>query len=212
MTNKTLTNNYGTTISTTEAGNSVEVTQAQTPATDGFNYQNGYFCVGIYNITDKTSITFSFDVDIKSNPLNVESFSMFCNNTAIGYARKTSGNKYSITFDWVVNGDYREMEIRVGGVSGTFSNFQIEFGAEATSYEPYVAPTTYTPNADGTLEIPSLSPAMTLFADAEGVNIEVEYNKDINAVLGGVEAALDSIIAEQEAIISIQNSLIGGDS
>lgn len=78
----------------------------------------------------------------------------------------------------------------------SWNDFQLEQGNTATEYEPYIDPTTvtltrygvdetdnpqtYTPNVDGTLEIPSLSPTMTLFTDTEGVTIDLEYNKDTN--------------------------------
>ena len=113
----------------------------------------------------------------------------------------------------------------------------IENGDTATEYAPYIDKTsltvtvqdgngvniaTYTPNADGTLEINSLSPTMTIFADIDSVNIEAEYNQDINAFAESVKnsgggsdisnAVLDVIIAEQESIIAIQNALIGGDA
>ncbi len=83
----------------------------------------------------------------------------------------------------------------------TVSNIQIEYGDTATEYTPYVEPTsvtvtrygadettaeTYTPNADGTLEITSIAPTMTLLTDKEGVNIELEYNKDLNIVINDI--------------------------
>lgn len=43
-------------------------------------------------------------------------------------------------------------------------------------------------------------------------NEKLVTDEDINKILGDIETALDNIIAEQEAIIAIQNSLIGGDS
>lgn len=78
-------------------------------------------------------------------------------------------------------------------VSGTVYP-QIEMGDTATEYEPYIDPTavivtrygkdeadnpqTFTPSADGTCEIPSLSPTMTLLTNTSGVTVEVEYNQD----------------------------------
>ena len=45
-------------------------------------------------------------------------------------------------------------------------------------------PTTYTANADGTVEgVTSFYPTTTLLTDTEGVTIEVEYNKDANKVV-----------------------------
>ena len=49
---------------------------------------------------------------------------------------------------------------------------------------------TYTPNADGTLEIPSFSPTMTLMTDKQGVNIECEYYQDGQAVIDELTNAI----------------------
>lgn len=81
-------------------------------------------------------------------------------------------------------------------------NIQIEEGATATEYEPYIEPTTYTADENGELAIPSIYPTMRIVAD-EGVTITAEYNKDINKAFGDIETALDNIIA-------MQNSYIGG--
>lgn len=53
------------------------------------------------------------------------------------------------------------------------------------AYVPYTAePQTFTPNADGTVNgIPGNGEAMTLVADAQGVTITAQYNKDTNKVL-----------------------------
>ena len=79
-------------------------------------------------------------------------------------------------------------------VSGTVYP-QLELGNTATAYESYVDPTTvkitrygkdeadnpqtFTPSADGTCEIPALSPTMTLKSDTSGVIVECEYSQDI---------------------------------
>lgn len=94
-------------------------------------------------------------------------------------------------------------------------NIQLELGETATEYTPCIDPSTvtvteettgatYTPNADGTCEVVSVSPTMTLLTDTEGVTIECEYNRDTNIVMGDVETAVDGILA-------IQNAIIGGD-
>lgn len=102
------------------------------------------------------------------------------------------------------------------------TNAQLEIGTEATEYEPYNGET-YTPAADGTVEMASISPCMTLLTDSN-VNIEVEYNQDTNAAMGDVRADLQQldnvtatltgeiggIDAALDAIIAIQNTLIGG--
>ena len=44
-------------------------------------------------------------------------------------------------------------------------------------------PQTYTPNADGTVEVTSLYPITTLVCDTAGVSIAAEYNRDTNKVI-----------------------------
>ena len=61
-------------------------------------------------------------------------------------------------------------------------NIQIELGSEATEYESYEG-ATYTPNADGVVEITSVSPIMTLLTDSATATIECEYNRDTNKVI-----------------------------
>jgi len=77
------------------------------------------------------------------------------------------------------------------GGSMTIYDSMVEFGGY-TEYEPYSAET-FTPNADGTLEIPSQSPIMTLYSDTAGVNIECEYNKDSNKVIEKLTNAIISL-------------------
>ena len=70
---------------------------------------------------------------------------------------------------------------------------QIEKGTTATEYEPYKEPTTYTPNADGTVEgVTSLAPTMTLIPDKAGVTLELGYNRDTNKV---IESLINAIIS-----------------
>jgi len=78
------------------------------------------------------------------------------------------------------------------GSTITVKNSMVELGGTMTEYEPYSAET-FTPNADGTLEIPSQSPIMTLYSDTAGVNIECEYNKDSNKVIEKLTNAIISL-------------------
>jgi hypothetical protein len=77
-------------------------------------------------------------------------------------------------------------------ISGNLSitNIQLELGDTATEYEPY-NPQTVTANADGTVEgLTSLSPNVTLYSDTYGVNINLEYNRDINKAFAQLEQAI----------------------
>jgi hypothetical protein len=80
------------------------------------------------------------------------------------------------------------------------SNIQVEIGDTATAYEPYIDPTntivtagneTFTALSNGTVEgIKSTALAKGITTDAEGMTIDVEYNKDINVVLNKISDAL----------------------
>ena len=98
------------------------------------------------------------------------------------------GGRQSLTT--TITEDYVGWGIYIYISSGkTFDNLlfkpQLELGETATDYEPYVEPTEYTPNADGTVNgVTSLYPNTTLMTDTEGVIITCEYNKDINTFSG----------------------------
>lgn len=69
---------------------------------------------------------------------------------------------------------------------------QVEIGDVATEYEPYTEESCK-PSTDGTAEVLSVSPTMTLFTDTEGTNIEIEYNQDINTVLDNVKEDIQEL-------------------
>ena len=70
---------------------------------------------------------------------------------------------------------------------------QIEVG-EQTPYEPYIEPTTYAVEADGTVEgVRSLSPSTTLMADNSGALIECKYNRDLNKAFEELTQAIISM-------------------
>ena len=99
----------------------------------------------------------------------------------------------------------KKYEFRIRVQEGiNYNNFvikpQLELGTTATAYEPYIEPTTYTPNADGTVEgITSISPTMTLLTDTEGAVIHCEYNRDTNKALGGAVVTKDGTVVSQNA-------------
>lgn len=150
-------------------------------------------------------------------------FTFSC-NTAEGIAVKI-----------VTDGAYGDFETLTGDVRYTFTldddqyliiyqgsegkfftaglnNAQIEKGSEATDYEPYKEAETYIPYADGTVPgVKSVAPTMTLFTDTEGVVIDLDYNRDINRIEAAqVEKEIGEISSALDAIIEIQNKLIGG--
>lgn len=75
----------------------------------------------------------------------------------------------------------------------SFEAMQIEIGSVATDFQDYIS-TTYTPNADGTVEgVTSLYPTTTLTTDTDDALIECEYNKDINKAFDELKQAIISL-------------------
>lgn len=64
---------------------------------------------------------------------------------------------------------------------------QVELGKASTDYTPYIESTTYTANADGTVEgIKSISPNMTLLTNNDGVVINANYLRDIDTYINNL--------------------------
>lgn len=60
---------------------------------------------------------------------------------------------------------------------------QLELGDSVSSFEPYVGQS-YDVAEDGTVEgVTSLAPGMTLYAEKPGIQLDVKYNRDSNAVI-----------------------------
>ncbi len=80
---------------------------------------------------------------------------------------------------------------------------QLEVGSVATEFEDYNGET-YTPNADGTVDIVSVSPTMTLLTDTAGAIIDAEYNQDTNKAMGDVK---EDIRAFDNDMATIKNTV-----
>lgn len=77
------------------------------------------------------------------------------------------------------------------GDTATFKDILITPKGNDTKYEPFIEPTTYTPNENGIVEgVTSLSPNMTLTIDTSGVIIDAEYNRDINKAFAELQNAI----------------------
>ena len=114
-------------------------------------------------------------------------------------ASTTSSGIKKITDDW------KGLGIYVNTPKGkTLNNLlikpQLEIGATATEYEPYITPTEYIPTADGTVNgVTSLYPNTTLTTDTDGVSIDCKYNRDINKAFAALEAAAQNFLTNAEA-------------
>lgn len=74
-------------------------------------------------------------------------------------------------------------------------NVQIEVGSVATDYEPYREPVTYAMSG-GEVTVPSQYPSMTFIPETEGVELLVEYNRDINKAF----QELQQVIAQLQTL------------
>ena len=138
------TNNYGTTLSTTDGTlNSVTITQVPSQTvTDHKSYNNGFIIIFTDNITPKKTYKISFDYEITANPLNAPNFYCMPNEAstysfyldAPGISGRAAGEFY---YD---DSSKKCFEIRLGGRSCTLSNFMVTEVGESTEFEPYIAP------------------------------------------------------------------------
>ena len=132
------------------------------------------------------NIVFSFSSPGRQNIYLQKSRRVFTNNL-----------KYTITQDdldsQITFYGYQSSDTEYGQPC-LISNIQIELGTVVTDYMPYVEPTEYTPNADGTVEgVTSLYPTTILSTDTDGVTIDCEYNRDINKAFAELHAAIISL-------------------
>lgn len=76
------------------------------------------------------------------------------------------------------------LRFSVVGTQGNLdTKLQLELGDVSTEYEPYIEPTEYTPDADGTVhDVTSIYPTTTLITNTDGVIIDAIYNKEISEV------------------------------
>lgn len=126
-------------------------------------------------------------------------------NTEHSFVPTAEWQRFSFTTT-VVNLGIQDETLSKGSISfydpdgsNTYSirNVQISLGEETLEYETYTEPTTYSINADGTVEgVTSLYPTTTLISDTEGVVIDVEYNADTKKYIDNIKAELMALILE----------------
>lgn len=146
---RTLTNDSGTTISTIEPINRVIATQAQAPNSGNVtSYVNGYFCVGVKGMKLSKRYVFSFDFTPTKMLLESNKLELLVNGSfpqgiiTIGDLNVKKRVSAPIKYGAVYDREY--IEIRLGGMSGIFENFQLDEGSTATAYTPYYTPISYT--------------------------------------------------------------------
>lgn len=94
-----------------------------------------------------------------------------------------------------------DMGVRIRAYSPQFTSkddvvsAQVELGSSVTEHEPYIEPATHTVMADGTA-FESVYPSMTFVPEADGVELSVEYNRDINKAI----AEIQQVIAQLQTL------------
>jgi hypothetical protein len=73
----------------------------------------------------------------------------------------------------------------------------VAYGSESGDYIPFIEPTTYTPNADGTVSgVTSLYPTTTLLTNTDNLIIKCEYNRDTNKALSAMQTAEGTVVSQ----------------
>lgn len=145
--NGSLTNNYGTSIDSTNlSDNVVVVKQSQRDTTVNPNsYLNGYFDIFHGGLIEGESYILSFDIDIHDNPLNASEFMILPGGQYPTYYASFSKTKQRVYTTFVekhhtISTAIPYLEIRCMGMSFTASNFMITEVGYDTDFEPYVEP------------------------------------------------------------------------
>ena len=90
------------------------------------------------------------------------------------------------------------LAIRSGAGGSLVFKPQIEIGEAVTEHEPYIEPTEYAVNEDGTVDgVTLLDPTTTLMTDTAGAVLDVTYTRDANKVVNELTsrlAALESAV------------------
>ena len=143
-----LSNNYGTTISTTDATKGeFTVTQSTAPdISNPPNYKNGFFCfeIGQDVLTVEKWYTLSFDCEIIESLLENNQLQILLNGAAGWYNFYVENGKASVDFIYRTPNSYdNHIEIRLCGKSLKISNIMITEVDSNQDYEPYIEPQTF---------------------------------------------------------------------
>lgn len=142
-----LTNNYGTTISTTDFSlpdTPLVITQSQWPNDTTYHYKNGYICIAVDNLVFEKRYNVSFRItNITNNPLNVDISEIRLLSLNSGTYRGVAiGDRLcfnNVLFSRITGfPDKSEFEIRICGMSFTLSEFMVTpVEDEDYTYAPY---------------------------------------------------------------------------
>lgn len=137
---RSVSNTYGTTISTTDFANELVITQTKYPNTSNpDSYVNGYFTIGTQKLLAGNTYTFVYEFEVTNNPLNSKVHQIVVESGVGVLKSQISTNRICFTFT-CVNGT-EGIEIRCCGRSMIMKNFMLLEGAVALEdlpdFEPY---------------------------------------------------------------------------
>lgn len=145
-----LSNNYGTTISTTDAtkGEFTVIQSTVSRPESPEHYSNGFFCfeIGQKVLTVNKEYILSFDCEVLDSLLDTDMISVIPNGTyPMPYFEAVNG-RASVRFKYVLHGSGgfdNYLEIRNAGKSLKISNIMITEVESDQDYEPYIEPQTH---------------------------------------------------------------------
>lgn len=134
---RVLSNEYGTTLSTTDKTDKLIVHQEIIDGANPNSYTSGYFCIGINpKLEVGKYYIISFKINVIQNPLHVsDTVVMF--NGIDPYSAQVVGDKVTVKAKYNEYNERQYVEFRVRGMSLEFSNFMITEVGETDDYEPY---------------------------------------------------------------------------
>ena len=136
-----LSNNYGTTISTTDATKGeFTVTQTQAPDSYPTGYQNGYFVIetGESGLVEGKTYTLSFDCEVLGSLIGKDNMSIIINGGTNSVLFYSANGRVRVDFVYsTYNSRDNYIEFRNAGQSLKISNLMITDAGNSTNYEPY---------------------------------------------------------------------------
>jgi len=183
--------NQGVTFPLTVSGVTVDYDpDAQTYTFNGTSTSTA----NIYTVADGTDImrinageTWTLKVEVMGGDIDGKATSSGKITPLINTANYTNSihantEALYVTKTYTEVADITKMYFYIYSAGIVFNNFkmrvQFELNNKPTKFEKFKDMTDYTPAADGSCEIDSVSPMMTIFTDMDGVNIEAQYNRD----------------------------------
>ena len=129
---------------------------------------------------------------------NIDCSSIYYLSAYKGYVVDTPANGFSFK----VTSEVAYITLGYCGMNSEggnkYGDLQLKLGTTATEYEPYIKPTVYNFNTDGTPTetIKSISPNMTLISSDEGAVINCNYNVDTKTYIDNKFTELQALILE----------------